>query len=404
MDIDVVAALERMAQNGQPPKEGCRLFGVGYEDAFERLQRVYLKRHFQRGDSAEKFVIGPFGSGKTLFLRQLLEVAREEDCATAEVSLNKDLDFTQNLVVYAEVARELRTPGQEIRGVRALLNACLERVAQRASAADSDPTALTQAWISAMDGADLELEPFARVVQRALEAMLRGDEAAVQAGCRWLSGDMRDREVCKAVGETVLTASEEKLYGRRAMLSLFQLVKRAGFAGTVLGYDEAEQGFSVDKKRVARIHSLLQSEINALSQLERGSALVVYALTPDVVDRMDQFMALQQRVADPGPEQGFFDGNTLAPKIDLMKRGDPVEELIRIAERLHSMLFEHVSDAPLEHKEDAHREVRRIAEEIARTDLSSSSRRAVVKAVSTYLTRLYDSEVIETPGSTEAEV
>ena len=77
---NVVGILERVAENGHAPKAGCHLFGVGYEDAFARLRKTYFVDRFQNGGSAEKFVVGPFGSGKTHFLRELLEIAVSEDC------------------------------------------------------------------------------------------------------------------------------------------------------------------------------------------------------------------------------------------------------------------------------------------------------------------------------------
>ena len=78
--MNLPAMFERISENGTAPSEGCKLFGVGYEEAFERLKRKYIIERFERGDSAEKFVHGPFGSGKTHFLRQLMEIAREARC------------------------------------------------------------------------------------------------------------------------------------------------------------------------------------------------------------------------------------------------------------------------------------------------------------------------------------
>ncbi len=108
MAVDVIAMIERMAEYGTAPHDGCALFGVGYDEAFARLRSKYFEARFARGDSAEKFVVGPFGSGKTHFLRQLMEIARALECVTAEVTLNKDLDFTKSLIVYREVVRAMR--------------------------------------------------------------------------------------------------------------------------------------------------------------------------------------------------------------------------------------------------------------------------------------------------------
>ena len=49
--VDVLAMIERMAEYGTAPSDGCALFGVGYEDAFARLKDKYLEARFARGGS-----------------------------------------------------------------------------------------------------------------------------------------------------------------------------------------------------------------------------------------------------------------------------------------------------------------------------------------------------------------
>lgn len=393
--VDVLAMIERMAEYGTAPNDGCALFGVGYEDAFERLKRKYLEARFARGDSAEKFVVGPFGSGKTHFLRQLMEIARELGCATAEVALNKDLDFTKSLVVYREVTREIRVPGAEERGIRALLLAALERV--RAGAPGNDVLAdrLVAGWVAGLDKVDFELDTFGRVARRGLEGWLREDEAGFGAACRWLEGEMGDRALARGLGLTPVSKSEEGLHGRRALLTLFQFVRHAGFRGTVVSYDEAEQGLDVPRRDLPRILSRLQSNINAVADLKQGSALVLYAFEPALIERMDQFPALQQRVADPGAGYGFFDGNTLAPRIDLTYRRGPRRELRDIGFRLTDLLYDHTGGSLAAERREVLAVVDELADEIARADATSGSRRTMVKRTCALLIRLHDEGILD---------
>src|SRR5690349_9858359 len=128
---------ERLAMHGTAPVDGCSVLGVGYDDAFERLRRRFIIDRFDRGGSLEKFVIGPFGSGKTHFLRQLSEMARAEGCVTAEVALTRDVDVVNALTVYKEVANEIRRPDTMETGIRTLLAACISRVRESAG---SGPT------------------------------------------------------------------------------------------------------------------------------------------------------------------------------------------------------------------------------------------------------------------------
>ena len=393
--VDVLAMIERMAEYGTAPSDGCALFGVGYEDAFERLKRKYLEARFARGDSAEKFVVGPFGSGKTHFLRQLMEIARELDCVTVEVALNKDLDFTKSLVVYREVTREIRLPDVGERGMRALLLASLDQVRGKALGNEGLAERLVAGWVAGLDKTGFALDPFGRVVRHGLEAHLREDEAAFDAACRWLGGEVTDRALTRELGLTPVSKSEENLHGRRALLALFQFVHHAGFRGTVVSYDEAEQGLEVPRRDLPRILSRLQSNINAVADLKGGAALVLYAFEPSLVEKMDQFPALQQRVADPGVGYGFFDGNTLAPRIDLTYRGNPRRELLTIGARLVDLLYDHAAKDLTPQRGQALATVDELADEIARADPTSGSRRTMVKRTCAMLIRLHDEGIVD---------
>lgn len=398
----VLAILEQMAEHGHAPAEGCRLFGVGYEDAFERLKEKYLVERFGRGRSAEKFIVGPFGSGKTHFLRQLLEIARDLGCVTSEVPLNKDLDFTHSLITYREVVREIRSPNGLEHGIGPLLRDMVDHIKGMVE----DPAAgnaLVQAWAGGLDKADFKLEAFGRVAKKCIQAHLVGDDAMFEAGCRWLGGEVADRVVARTLSESPTTKSEENLHGRRALLSLFQLLRHAKYAGTVVGFDEAEQGLSVDKRTMQRILSMLQSGINAMVDLQQGSALVIYALTPDIIESMEDFSALQQRVADPSPTRGFFDGETLAPRIDLARQREGGPDLTRIGRRLAEVLYEHAGENILVPIEKALDVVSQVAEDVALRDPSSSNRRTMVKRTCAMLLRLHQDGVLEDPGDAPAD-
>jgi hypothetical protein len=373
---------EGLASHGHAPSAGCRLLGVGYEDAFESLRARYLESRFSRGQSAEKFIVGPFGSGKTHFLRQLMEVARDCGCVPSEVKLNRDLDFTKRLVLYVEIAREIRAPEQPDNGVAGLLRAINERVVSQFP--EHLHAELAEAWITGLDSANLKLDAFARVVQTALRALRAEDDATFLAAVRWLSGDIRDRDLSKILPVGSVPVDQHNLWAARMALSLFQLVKRAGYQGTVVGLDEAEQGFALDRKHVDRILSMLKSDVDSLGDLEGGSALVVYALTPDLRERMDELPALQQRLANPGG-LSFFDGNYLAPIIDLSFRQDPVAHLEGIARRLVEIYSQQQPLPAGESTSSATGRAIEIARDVAATDQTSSSRRTLVKRVCAYL-------------------
>lgn len=397
MTVDLLSMFEQLAEHGHAPLEGCSLFGAGYDTAFSQLRQKYLIERLARGGSAEKFVIGPFGSGKTHFLRQLMEIGRELDCVTAEVPLNKNIDFTQNLVVYQQIALEIRPPGSDTHGLRALITNAVTRVRDEAESAGMPADELLAAWASGLSEKDFALPAFGRVLRNAVDAHRTGDADRFDAAARWVSGEVTDKTLAKMLGETTPSAAEVKVFAHRARLSLFQFVRHAGYRGTILGFDEAEQSMAVDKKKMSRIFSHLLSEINAVVDLSQGSALVLYAVTPDVVEKIAVEMPmLMQRLADPGPGQGFFDGNPLAAKIDLTQRGDAVDDLERIGSRLTSLFFDRIESADRSKEGDAKRAIRGLAEEVAASEASSSARRAMVKRV---CANLVNSNLLSPPMS-----
>jgi hypothetical protein len=386
--MEILDIFEQIAENGHAPKEGCRLFGVGYEDTFQRLRSVYLESRFSRGKSAEKFVVGIYGSGKTHFLRTLSELAREMNCVTVEVAFNKDIDPSQSLPVYAEVTREVRAPQAAASGMRELLRASLELVGSKAHPRGTQPEDLQTAWVQAVDGPGLALPPYGKVLRQALEAMMSGQDAVVDAACQWLEGAVSDRSLAVKLGVPHYPKAEHNLIGRRALLSLLQFVRRAGFQGTVIGFDEADQGLSmIEGRKLQRILSMFMSGINALQDMDSGSAFVVYAVTPQIIEKMMEFPALQQRVVDPAADQGFFSGNTMAPQIPLALRPDRRAELREIADNLVVLFASRVLSASPDRRDALLAQGRAIADRVTEEEATTTARRQVARQVCTMLLR-----------------
>lgn len=387
---------ERMASFGTAPEEGCNIFGVGYEEAFSRIKSKYFNEQFKRGTSSEKFVVGPFGSGKTHFIRQLMEIARDMDCITAEVVLNKDVDFTKSLIVYSELVRELKIPGFAEGGIRALIRASIEKVKSQIDD-DNAREAVLNGWISGIDKNSFKLDTFGKVIKKALIAEIEQDETILNIACRWLEGDFNDKSLSRDLGIIKIDQSSNNLYAKRVMLSLFQFIRNAGFRGTVVCFDEAEQGLYVDKKKTERILSMLMSGIEAITNLEGGSTLIVYAVTPDLVDKMKTFAALQQRILSP-LGKGFLDGNTLAPIIDLQRR-DPEKDLILIGNKLVELFYDSFKDSKLANKEQVLCEVKSLSRTILENNISSSNRRDMVKATCSMLLGVLENGSLEAAAS-----
>ena len=386
MTVDIHGMFEQLAELGTAPSDGCSLFGAGNELAFAQLRDHYIIDRFKRGRSSEKFVVGPWGSGKTHFLRQLMEMGRENDCVTIEVQLNKNLDFTHSLVVYQEIARECRAPGQDRRGIAALIEDAIGRIRRDCESNGAPANDVLRAWADGLPHCDFKSLAFARVLRRAVYAHLEGDATGFEMATRWLGGEVTSSPIAKAVGESAMNSGQIKIHAQNARLSLFQFIRHAKYRGTILGFDEAEQSMAVDRKRTEKIFSHLLSEINALFSLADGSALVLHAVTPEVIESIStQMPMLAQRIADPAVGQGFMEGNPLAVRINLGMREDPTKDLARIGQRLLDAFMKHLS--PLEPAQaDALRaEIDSMASAVASEEQSSGARRLMVKRVCTLL-------------------
>lgn len=395
MTIDYIGILETMASNGVAPAAGCSLFGVGYEGVFERLTKVYLQdRIAVRGGSAEKFVVGPFGSGKTHFLRQLMEIAANQGFATSEVSLDKDLDYSNRLLVYKEIVRNLRMPESSGRGMREMLAASAKNVRNMLPDPDAAEAAF-QGWLEGLTDHDFKLDKFARVAQKAIRYDDQQDQDGFQNACQWLEGAFDSKEIADRLGEQPVKGDELKLCASQAMFSMFQFIRYAGFKGTVVCLDEADIGFQqTSKDKIQKILALLRADIGVINDLTGGAVFFIYALTDEVVQSMMQYMALKQRIDTP-PGQGFMDGNDYAALISLTAPTDREAELRKIGHRLADLLYDHAGLPIAIDKSQANNKIDQIAADIIEEDISSSSRREMTKRASTLLLNILNRGSLE---------
>lgn len=395
MIIDYIGILETMATNGVAPAAGCSLFGVGYEKVFERLNKVYLQdRIATRGGSAEKFVVGPFGSGKTHFLRQLMEIAATQKFATSEVSLDKDLDYSNRLSVYKEIVRNLRMPDSSGRGMREILAACAKNVQGMLPDPDAAEAAF-QGWLEGITDHDFKQDKFARVAQKAVRYYDQQDQDGFQTACQWLEGAFDNKEIASRLGEQPVKGDELKLFASQAMFSMFQFIRYAGFKGTVVCFDEADIGFQqTSKDKIQKILALLRADIGVINDLTGGAVFFVYALTDEVVHSMMQYMALKQRIDSP-PGEGFMDGNDYAALISLSASTDREAELRKIGHRLADLLYDYARIQLAVDKSQAINKIDQIAADIIEEDISSSSRREMTKRTSTLLLNLLNRGSLE---------
>jgi hypothetical protein len=399
---EIINMIDDMASEGHAPIDGCSLFGVGNDEYINIIVNHYLEKRFSRGASAEKFIVGPFGSGKTHFVNQLSEISRLMGCVTSTVSLTKNVDVTSNNAIYREIIQEIRPPNSHTCGIENLMTACFEKIKkmtiQQTQTEDAANTLLKN-WIDSLESdSEFKYDMFGRVAKHAFDALLKDDKEMFHAAAHWIGGDFQNKEHAKILNIQRFTRSEINLVATRVNLSLYQLIKKSGFLGTVVVFDEAEQGFEIGKKKKSSLYSLIQSEINSIVNLKGGSVLLMYAIHPSIKEDMMDFPALQQRVQHNFP---FGRDNPHAPLIEIDPPGgtkeDIQKELFAIGNKLTDLLYDS-TDHPISIPKDQTLEaMKTLAERTINQDSSRSSRRMMVKHACTILANLYDTDKLLDP-------
>jgi len=393
---EIIEIIAGMAPHGTAPVDGCTLFSIGNEEFIETVKSKFLTTRINQKSSAEKFVVGQFGSGKTHFVNQVSEEARKMNCVTSTVQLNRNVEVTSNYTIYREVARQIRSPRSKKRGTKSLLLACfasIEDLTRKQSGSNEETgRELLRDWIDNLESFDFELDAFGRVVRQAFDAHLKNDNEKFDAASQWLQGEFSSREISKMLGVSVYPRNELNLVASSVNLSLYQFVKLCGFQGTVVVFDEAEQGFNISKKKQAMLYSLLQSDLNSVINLKHGSALILYAIHSTTFQGITSFPAFQQRISHP---YKFSKTHFSSPTIEInrpqnVSKEEILKELELIGTKLVNLIYQISGDGIQITREDTLARIPLLASRCVKEDITTSNRRAMVKGTCTLLMELIE--------------
>ncbi|SET02510.1 Nuclease-related domain-containing protein [Methanococcoides vulcani] len=412
--VEIIDLIDQMSENGTAPEDGCTLFGIGNDEYIQRIKEVYLEKRFRRKGSSEKFVVGPFGSGKSHFINQLTEVARGIGCVTSTVALTKDVDVTSNFSIYREVARQIRPPDKNAgKGIKNLMISCWKRIEEatldQCHQSEEQASNLLRYWVDGLEQSDFELDMFGRVAFQAFDAYLKQDNDKFDNACRWMGGEIDNKAIAKQLNVPPMTKKDLNLTASQINLSLYKLITKAGFSGTVVAFDEAEQGFDIGKTKKSQLFSLLQSDINSVNKLKGGSVLVLYAITPNILEEMMNFPALQQRVQDPGKNMSFENGYTRVTTINIrrpenMSKDEIINELKAMGNKLVDLFYSSVGSEINVPKDDVFKNIGTLAVRCVEDDISISDRRQMIKATCNLLMNLYDTGILKIPEITDIPI
>lgn len=298
------------------------------------------------GGSSLQFVVGTFGSGKSMLLQSLAEDARDRGFVVMSTSLgpNARLSSTDGDAVRLLTALTQRT-STKARPRGGAFAAVLEKYVSRVIAESRSKRVELVLQDDLGDLLNHELGfAIAHVLDRYVVADRRADEQLRQNALRWLRGEYTNSvDVRRELGTSALIKDADVFRYLRAYATF---VKVAGYAGLLIVLDEMENLFRHLNHPTARGKNQEQvlDLYNEAADDDRPSTMIVFGATPDTIDDdrrgLSSYPALKRRLE--GSDTGH-DGDSvirLQPFVteNLHELADRVRRLWELANESSSLL------------------------------------------------------------------
>ena len=257
---DVVDALRR----GTVPRQGLDVLAVGLDRFAPALDAELAS--VKDGGAGFKAIRGEYGSGKTFVTRWIVERAKREGFAAAEIQVSETETPLHRLeTVYRRLTESLTTSTAAPSALRDIVDVWFHTLAQDAIAAGvdrSDPEAVERATTELLErrlGAVSRTAPMFAVALRGYRnAVVRGDTLQADGVLAWLGGQPH---VAASVRRAAGLRGELDHFGALGFLQgLLTVLRDSDHAGLVLVLDEVET--------LQRVRSdVREKSLNALRQL-----------------------------------------------------------------------------------------------------------------------------------------
>ncbi len=257
------------------------------------------------GGSGVRFVIGPYGAGKTFFMHLVRSIALEKKLVTLHADLGPDrrLQATggQARSLYAELMRNLATRAKPDGGA---LPSVLERFVTSAAGEAQQRGVSAETIIRERLASLAELlggYDFGEVVAAYWRGHDSGDDALKSSAVRWLRGEFSTRTDARAALGVRSIVDDSNVYDQLKLLARF--VRLAGYAGLFVELDEMVNIYKLShtKARNDNYEQILRILNDCLQGVSVGLGLVMGG-TPDFLldprRGMYSYTALQSRLAE----------------------------------------------------------------------------------------------------------
>ena len=336
---------------GVVPRAGAPYIAIGRREEIRAIS-ADMER-VAEGQSATRFVIGRYGSGKSFLLQLLRSYAIENGylCADADLSPERRLAGEGGLLTYRELMRNLSckaSPDGEAWSL--LLQKWLRELSDRADeAGDSRSLALIVSKELAPLRDEIGGADYVSVLTRYAEGYETDNDSLTAAALAWLRGEYRTKtEARAALSLRSVNVIDDALWYVHLRL-LARLARIMGYRGLLVLIDECVNLYKIPNRisREANYEKILSVYNDTLQGTAQGM-MFVFGGTPQFLEDtrrgLFSYEALRSRLSDAR----FGDGTGLVNRMSPVIRLRPLSgnDLLALAFRLRALHAQYYNTAP----------------------------------------------------------
>jgi hypothetical protein len=234
-------AIPRALQAGVVPRIGLQHLQVGRKGEIGAV--INDLDHIADGGASVRFVIGPYGSGKTFFINLARTVAHNQNFVVtdADFAMNRRLYSTSGdaRAMYAEMMNNISTKSKPTGGaLKSIVERWISDIHYEVTSDGGEEDDVKKHIMESLEslrnfvgGYD-----FATVLAEYFEGFQSGQVQLQQDAIRWLRGEFSTKtEARKALGVRTIV-DDSTIYSHMKLFAAF--VREAGYAGLLVGLDE----------------------------------------------------------------------------------------------------------------------------------------------------------------------
>jgi len=279
-------------KNGVVP-ENISSFRIGREKELEEIEQNL--NYVLNGNGMTKFIVGKYGSGKSLMLREIQERAWKNNFVVAKFQMEKGARITNFQTLYYQIMHSLTTNESEHQGTnfQELFNNWIDTL--KSKSAEGNSAEAIQTVISTLNQYNLS---FSRALLFYIRSRIQGDPAMSVAVASWLTGEQNIPSSVKKNFEVVgHIDNENAVHFLKAFVKLIHLL---GYSGLVILVDELELIMSERSDIRLTAYQNLRYIIDNCFNEELSHCLFVFGATQDWLDNEEKgpriYPALFQRI------------------------------------------------------------------------------------------------------------